>query len=121
MIKDYFLYPHVGRMDDIWASYYVQAKGYRVVYAKASVYQDRNIHDPILDMRQEYIGYENNLAIVKELQGNVSALLAFLPPRAVSAFEIYKRHFADAAGGFVEPNFDREPAKVRRVPRGVLK
>lgn len=28
MIKDYFLYPHVGRMDDIWASYYVQAKGY---------------------------------------------------------------------------------------------
>ena len=26
MIKDYFLYPHVGRMDDIWASYYVQAK-----------------------------------------------------------------------------------------------
>jgi hypothetical protein len=28
MIKDYFLYPHVGPMDDIWASYYVQAKGY---------------------------------------------------------------------------------------------
>ena len=25
--KHYFLYPHVGRMDDIWASYYVQAKG----------------------------------------------------------------------------------------------
>ena len=65
VIKDYFLYPHVGRMDDIWAAYYVQAKDYRVVYGKASVYQDRNVHDLIRDMRQEYLGYENNLAIVQ--------------------------------------------------------
>ena len=26
-LRDYFLFPHVGRMDDIWASYYLQAKG----------------------------------------------------------------------------------------------
>ena len=27
LLKHYFLFPHVGRMDDIWASYYVQALG----------------------------------------------------------------------------------------------
>ncbi len=32
ILKDYFLFPHVGRMDDIWASYYVEAKGFKVVY-----------------------------------------------------------------------------------------
>jgi hypothetical protein len=96
MLKDYFLYPHVGRMDDIWAAYYVQAKGYRVAYGKASVYQDRNIHDPVRDMKQEYLGYENNLAIVHELPKNADALLAYLPGRAACAFEIYKRHFLHA-------------------------
>jgi GAF domain-containing protein len=30
-----------------------QAKGYKVVYAKASVYQQRNVHDLVKDMRQE--------------------------------------------------------------------
>jgi hypothetical protein len=96
MLKDYFLYPHVGRMDDIWAAYYVQAMGYRVVYGEASVYQDRNVHDPVQDMKQEYLGYENNLKIVQELSQNVDAQLAYLPARATRAFEIYRRHFAIA-------------------------
>ena len=42
-LKDYFLFPHVGRMDDILASFYLQAKGYRTVWNKASVYQRRNV------------------------------------------------------------------------------
>ena len=96
MLKDYFLYPHVGRMDDIWAAYYAQAMGYRVVYGEASVYQDRNVHDPVRDMKQEYLGYENNLTIVQELPNNAGALLAYLPARATHAFEIYKRHFVCA-------------------------
>jgi hypothetical protein len=96
ILKDYFLYPHIGRMDDIWASYYVQAKGYRVVYGRASVYQDRNVHDLIRDMKQEYLGYENNMAIVQELPKNPDSLLAYLPGRAVWAFELYKRHFKHA-------------------------
>ena len=25
VLKDYFLFPHIGRMDDIWASYYVES------------------------------------------------------------------------------------------------
>ena len=96
VLKDYFLYPHIGRMDDIWAAYYVQAKGYRVVYGKASVYQDRNLHDVVRDMKQEYLGYENNLAIVQDLAKNAESLLAYLPGRAAWAFELYKRHFEHA-------------------------
>jgi hypothetical protein len=96
VLGSYFLYPHIGRMDDIWASYYVQAKGFNVVYGKASVYQDRNVHDLIRDMRQEYLGYENNLGIVQDLPKNPDSLLAYLPGRAAWAFELYKRHFKHA-------------------------
>ena len=96
VLNNYFLYPHVGRMDDIWAAYYVQAKDYRVVYGKASVFQDRNVHDLTRDMRQEYLGYENNMSIVQELPKNPESLLAYLPGRAAWAFKLYKRHFKHA-------------------------
>jgi hypothetical protein len=95
-LKDYFLFPHVGRMDDIWAAYYLQAKGARVVWAKASVYQDRNIHDLVRDMKQEYCGYENNLKMVEELVKDPEAIQSYLPGRSIRAFELYRRHFKDA-------------------------
>ena len=81
------LYPHVGRMDDIWAADHVQAKDFRVVYGKASVFQDRNVHDLTRDTRQEYLGYENNISIVRELPKNPESLLAYLPGCAAWAFE----------------------------------
>jgi hypothetical protein len=94
LLKDYFLFPHVGRMDDIWASYYVQAKNKsKVVFGKASVYQERNPHDLVKDMKQEYIGYENNLKIVQELPLDADAILKYLPERSVLAFNLYKKHF----------------------------
>ncbi|WP_192360417.1 hypothetical protein [Mesorhizobium mediterraneum] len=92
-LKDYFLFPHVGRMDDIWASFYVQAKGCRVIYGKASVYQQRNEHDLLSDMRQEYLGYENNLKIVNDLARDPASILAHLPGRSAWAFQLYRRHF----------------------------
>lgn len=96
VLRDYFLYPHIGRMDDIWAAYYVQAKGRRVAYGKASVYQDRNVHDLIRDMRQEYLGYENNLSLVQDLAREPDSIAAFLPGRALWAWELYRRHFCRA-------------------------
>lgn len=94
LLKDYFLFPHVGRMDDIWAAYYAQAKtGCRVVFGRASVYQERNPHDLVRDMKQEYIGYENNLNIVRELPGNADALLKYLPEKSIEAFKLYREHF----------------------------
>jgi hypothetical protein len=93
LLKDYSVFPKIGRMDDIWAAYHVQAKGARVVYGKPSVYQQRNIHDLVRDMRQEYLGYEHNLAIVQALPNNPDAVLGFLPADAVRAFELYQKHF----------------------------
>jgi hypothetical protein len=96
LLKDYFLFPHVGRMDDIWASYYLQAKGAKVVYNKASVYQKRNVHDLVQDMREEYLGYEHNLQIVEGLAGEPESILNYLPGRSAWAFELYRRHFNHA-------------------------
>ena len=92
-LKDYFLFPHVGRMDDIWAAYYLQAKGFRAVWNRASVYQDRNIHDLVRDMKQEYVGYENNLKLVQDVAKDPESILAYLPGRSVWAFQLYRRHF----------------------------
>ena len=95
-LRDYFLFPHVGRMDDIWASYYLQAKGYRVVWERASVYQQRNEHDLLRDMRQEYCGYENNLKLVQDLAKDPASIMAYLPGQSIWACELYRRHFEKA-------------------------
>jgi hypothetical protein len=93
VLKDYFLFPYIGRMDDIWASYYVEAKGYKVVYGQASVFQARNIHDLVKDMKMEYMGYENNLKIVNELASNPDNILKYLPEKSQVAFNLYQKHF----------------------------
>jgi hypothetical protein len=96
ILRDYFLFPQIGRMDDIWAAYYVQAKGYRVVFGSASVFQERNVHDLVRDMRQEYLGYEHNLKLVQDLAQGLRSIIAYLPGQAVWAFELYQRHFTHA-------------------------
>ncbi|MGD0812240.1 MAG: hypothetical protein ABSA83_01440 [Verrucomicrobiota bacterium] len=96
LLKDYFMFPHVGRMDDIWGSYYLQAKGAKVVYNKASVYQKRNVHDLVVDMREEYLGYEHNLQIVEGLATEPESILSYLPGRSAWALQLYRRHFKDA-------------------------
>jgi hypothetical protein len=87
---DYFLYPHIGRMDDIWAAYYVQALGHKVIYNKSTVYQDRNEHNLIEDLKKEYLGYERNLDLVKQLRLNVENITKFLPERSLLAWNRYK-------------------------------
>jgi hypothetical protein len=96
LLQDYFLFPHIGRMDDIWASFYLQAKGYTVVYGKPSVYQARNEHDLVKDMKQEYLGYENNLRLVQDLATDPAAIFKYLPESSIRAFDLYRRHFNNA-------------------------
>jgi hypothetical protein len=96
LLKDYFLFPHVGRMDDIWAAFYVQAKGAQVVFGPASVYQERNVHDLTRDMKAEYLGYEHNHRMVQELAAEPAKILNYLPERSAKAFELYRRHFTGA-------------------------
>jgi hypothetical protein len=93
VLKDYFLFPHIGRMDDIWASYYVQAHGVKVVYGEPSVYQERNIHNLIRDMKQEYLGYEHNLDLVRDLANDPEKIMKYLPQQSINAFQIFRRHF----------------------------
>ena len=90
-IKDYFLFPHIGRMDDIWASFYVTSKKYRVLYNEPTVYQQRNVHNLIKDFKDEYIGYVNSLKLVESLYKNSENIYNFLPKKSSSAFDEWKK------------------------------
>lgn len=98
LLRDYFVFPHVGRMDDIWPSYYVQALGNNVVFTQPSVYQERNVHDLLRDLRNEYIGYENNLNLVRDVAKKPESILAHIPGRTAWAFQLYQRHFPAKRG-----------------------
>jgi hypothetical protein len=89
-LPNYFMFPHIGRMDDIWASYHLQAQGAQVIYGAPSVRQDRNQHDPISDLRAEYLGYEHNLGLVEGLRLDPTTLVRRLPERSRAAFERYR-------------------------------
>jgi hypothetical protein len=96
VLPHYFIMPHVGRMDDIWPSYYVQAKGHSVVYGKPSVFQDRHEQDLNKNMRDEYLGYEKNLQLVQDLAVDTERLYWYLPSEASRAFDLFRRHFGAA-------------------------
>lgn len=58
-----FMWPDLGRYDDIWSSYLMRAvmdvtKWY-VAYGRPAVTQDRNEHNLIKDLRDELFGYEH--------------------------------------------------------------
>jgi len=95
ILGDYFMFPHVGRMDDIWPSYYVQAKGFNVVYQRASVYQERNAHDLIANLQDEVLGYANNLDLVRDVSRDPESIVAYIPGRTAWAFHLYRKHFRD--------------------------
>lgn len=92
VIPDYFLFPHVGRMDDIWAGYYAQAKGHRVVWNRASVVQKRNAHDLTVDFTKEIIGYQNNPSLLADLHKDPESIIQHLPGRTIWAWELYRKH-----------------------------
>ena len=89
VISKYFLFPYIGRMDDIWASYYVQSLGFKVIFDKATVYQDRNKHSYYKDFQGEIIGYRNNLNLILSLKKNPNLIKNFLPTRSYKAFKEY--------------------------------
>ena len=93
VIPYYAVLPHVGRMDDIWASYYVESLGFKVVYSQPTVYQDRNEHDLTIDFKKEVIGYENNVKLLNQLNINPDNILNFIPERSKDAFRLYQKHF----------------------------
>lgn len=95
VIPTYFLFPHIGRMDDIWAAYVVQ-KYFpdSVVYGSASVYQERNVHNLAKDLAAEMIGYEHTLELVEHLYSgkdeDPDAWMGLLPEQSRQAYAAYK-------------------------------
>jgi hypothetical protein len=66
-IPFYYLPPLLGRMDDIWGGYHLQSIFKNsLVYAHATVYQDRNEHDIVSDLEQEIIGYRHTESFIAE-------------------------------------------------------
>ena len=95
VLKDYFLFPHIGRMDDIWAAYYLQSiHGLCVCFGRASVFQDRNEHNLAKDLEAELIGYKHSLDFVNALFGEgagTDAWMKLLPEQSIIAFKEYQR------------------------------
>ena len=91
VIKDYFLFPHVGRMDDIWAAYYVTSKKYVVVYGKPTVYQKRNVHNYLTDFKNETVGYNNNLKLIEDLYKNPENIYNYLPINSAKTFDEWRK------------------------------
>jgi hypothetical protein len=89
VFPDYFLFPFIGRMDDIWASYYLQSVGHRVVYNRASVTQLRNQHSFLKDFENEVIGYSKNLELIQALKSDSRNIKNFLPSRSFEAWQAY--------------------------------
>ncbi len=93
VMPHYFMFPGIGRYDDIMASYHVQAQGFRVMYGGPTVVQKRNEHNIMEDLANEVWGMQKSLAVVKEVPTNKNAVLDRLPPRALEAFRQYQTHF----------------------------
>ena len=86
ILPTYFLFPHIGRMDDIWAAYITQREfPNSVVFSSASVWQERNPHDLSKDLEAELIGYKHSLDIV-----NGADLKKFVPAKTIKAYEVWK-------------------------------
>ena len=88
-MKKYLVIPYIGRMDDIWPSYYLQSLGFKVIYNKASVFQDRNVQNLTINMKLEYIGYENTKTMLEELKKDSDNFFKFLPEDALKVFKKY--------------------------------
>jgi hypothetical protein len=67
-----FMWPGVGRYDDIWASYLARAVmdplGWRVGYGFPLVRQDRNEHDLVTDLENELFGMRWTDVLVAHLR-----------------------------------------------------
>lgn len=90
ILPHYAVWPFIGRMDDIWGGYYAQkvmGKD-RLIYNRATVYQDRNKQDLITNLENEMIGYRHTLDFIKSDLNN-----PFIPEKTRDFLDIYFKQF----------------------------
>jgi hypothetical protein len=90
-LKHYAVWPYVGRMDDIWGGYYTQKMigDDKLIYNRASVYQDRNVQDLITNLEKEVIGYRHTLDFTK----NPNTTSDYIPAKTKEFLDIYFNSF----------------------------
>ena len=95
LLKNYFLFPDQGRIHDIWSSYFVQYhnKNINVVYNKASVFQRRNSHNLITDLKNEFNGLKNNFRFLNLMFKRKFNYKKEFSKRSIEAYKEYKKHF----------------------------
>ena len=77
-------------MDDIWGAYVLQYYfPNSVIYNKATVYQDRNIHNLVNNMMDEVIGYRNTLPLINDLENFKN----YLPENVTKFWDVYRKQF----------------------------
>ena len=93
VIPHYAVWPHVGRMDDIWGGYYLQTKidPNQIIFNKASVYQNRNEQDLIINLKNEIIGYRKTLPWI--LNG-CTLSSEYIPDETLKFLETYFNEFS---------------------------
>ena len=90
VIPYYSVFPHVGRMDDIWGGYVLQHYfPNSVIYNKASVFQDRNVQDLITNLEKEIMGYRKTSELIRSLPDWQS----IVPKETLSYWDAYRRCF----------------------------
>ena len=97
-IKDYFLFPGIGRNHDIFAAYYFQACGNKVVVQKPSVLSDRSLgttgrYSYINDMKSEYYSLERVFSLVNDLNNGSEHIFKYLPESAINGLNIWRDYF----------------------------
>lgn len=90
VIPYYVVFPYLGRMDDIWGSYILQYYfPNSVIYNKATVYQDRNVHNLVNNMMDEEIGYRHTLSLIQNLKN----FKDYLPENVCKFWDTYQNQF----------------------------
>lgn len=90
VLPHYFMQVGVGRADDIWAAFHAQAQGFKVIFSKPSVTQERNLQDSMKNFEGELLNYRYNLEICRDIPHYKNAVINRLSENSRVAFELYQ-------------------------------
>lgn len=92
LLPFYFMFPFIGRMDDIWGAYYLQLlTGEKVLFNIPTVKQSRNEHDLTNDFKHEVLGYEKTFDMLENSMINISNFFKFIPEKSFAAYSEYNK------------------------------
>lgn len=95
----YYFFPpeanRYGRVSDIWAGYHVLAQGFKVVYAKPTVFHERNEHDLQRDHQDELPLYQHGLDMVTEIEAGTYNNEKYWSKKDMALYALYRQAFRD--------------------------